>query len=347
MKDYLGKRLKQDVFNAAGLVILPAGTLIREEHIGLLGKHGIQEGDLSFTANKDDQLITGEGHRSGSAADSLSWAVRTAAEQSKALFGKAAHTRKIPVMEFRNAILPAVQQIAANEDVFALFEAVKAQDEYTYQHNIGVGVLSTLIGKWMGLDETELGLLSLGATLHDVGKVNIPLEILNKPGKLTKEEYELIKKHTIYGYGLLKETVGLNYRVALIALQHHEREDGQGYPLGLRKDQTDLFSKIVAVADIFHAMSSRRPYHEPMPFTGVVEQMRQGVFGQLNPEIVTVFLNGIAQRLLGREVLLSDGRVGEVVLIHSHDKTAPLVKTGSSFVDLSKERHLSIQTVAV
>ncbi|WP_426451406.1 HD domain-containing phosphohydrolase [Paenibacillus sp. S-38] len=339
MRRNLGKQLKQDVFNHGGVVILPAGTLLTEEHLELIGKHGIDP----------SQIVILEPHRVSSpkASDSLAQTVRKAAEQSRMLFEQTALTKKIPVMELRGAILPAVQQIAANDDVFTLFEAVKAQDEYTYQHNIGVGALSTLIGRWMGLDETELNILSLGATLHDVGKVNIPLEILNKPGKLTSEEYALVKKHTVYGYDLLKETVGLNYRIALIALQHHEREDGEGYPLGLHKNQTDPLSKIVAVADVFHAMSSKRPYHEPMPFTDVVERMRQGVFGQLNPEIVTVFLNGVAQRLLGREVLLTDGRVGEVVLIHPNDKTSPLVKTGSSFVDLSKERHVAIRSVAV
>ncbi|MGF7032981.1 HD-GYP domain-containing protein (c-di-GMP phosphodiesterase class II) [Paenibacillus mucilaginosus] len=343
MRDGLGKQLKHDVFNHAGVVIVPAGTLLTEEHLELFGKHGIEPGQIVVSA----AVPKSDPKSARRASGSLVQSVRKAAEQSKILFEQTALTKKIPVMELRGTILPAVRQIAANDDVFALFEAVKAQDEYTYQHNIGVGVLSTLIGKWMGLDEMELSILSLGATLHDVGKVNIPLEILNKPGKLTTEEYALIKKHTVYGYELLKDTVGLSYRIALIALQHHERGDGKGYPLGLRKDQTDPLSKIVAVADVFHAMSSKRPYHDPMPFTEVVGQMRQGVFGQLDPEIVTVFLNGMAQRLLGREVLLTDGRVGEVVLIHPHDKTSPLIRTGSSFVDLSKERHVAIRSVAV
>lgn len=93
--------------------------------------------------------------------------------------------------------------------------------------------------------------------------MKIPLEILNKPGRLTDEEYAIMKKHTIWGYELIKETVGTTKRQALVALQHHERMDGSGYPFGLQRAQIDPFSRIVAGADVFHAMSSRRVYRHP------------------------------------------------------------------------------------
>ena len=165
------------------------------------------------------------------------------------------------------------------------------KNEYTYRHNICVGVIATYIGKWLGLSEEELSKLTLAATLHDIGKTMISGSILNKPGKLTELEYEEMKHHTIYGYRLIKKIPGLHPSIALTALQHHEREDGQGYPLGINGYHIHSFSKIVAIADIFHAMSSHRVYHEAIPFYEVIAQMKENVFGKLNPEILLVFLN--------------------------------------------------------
>ncbi|MGO4276076.1 HD-GYP domain-containing protein, partial [Paenibacillus sp. TAF58] len=151
----------------------------------------------------------------------------------------------------------------------------------------------------------------------------------------------------ILGYNMLKETVGINYRVALVALQHHERADGTGYPLQLKDSQLDRMSRIVAVADVFHAMSSKRPYHEMMPFYEVVSRMRKGFFGELDPHIVSVFLTNLIQNLIGRTVKLTDGRWGEVIYINPTDDTHPLVKIEESFIDLSRERHIHISEVVI
>lgn len=204
------------------------------------------------------------------------------------------------------------------------------------------------MGKWMGMSEAELSLLSLASTMHDVGKVRISEEILLKPGKLTDEEFEEMKRHTIYGYEILKETEGLHASVPLVALQHHERIDGSGYPYRMSIFKVDPLSRIVAVADVFHAMSSKRPYHEPMPFHEVVSRMREGSFGELDPHVVTVFLNRMIRYLVGRKVTLTDGRDAVVVLLNAHDDLHPLVRlVDGSFLDLSKERLVHIQSVRI
>ncbi|MNN31884.1 Cyclic di-GMP phosphodiesterase response regulator RpfG [compost metagenome] len=271
--------------------------------------------------------------------------VQESVSKSKEIFRYINFSHKVPLLEINQEILPAIQDVSKHPDIFELFEIVRAKDDYTYQHNIGVGVLSTLIGRWMNLEASELSELSLAAALHDVGKVKIPSEILNKPGKLTDVEYELIKKHTVYGYELLKETSGSTPTVANVALQHHERDDGGGYPLGLKKNDIDLFSSIVAVADIFHAMSSQRPYHEPLSFHEIITQMEHGRFGKLNPYIVSLFIENIMQRTVGQQVILTDGRKGEVVLLNPHRINTPLIMIGEQFVDLSKEEGLRIREI--
>lgn len=334
MKRLLGKKLKYDVINNFGLTIVPAQSIINEEHIDLMNKHHIDVDSVAIEIVKQ-------------ALDLTSISLQRTIDRSKELFQSLTASRQIPIVEIQTEILPIIQQVSEGSNVFQLFEAVRAKDDYTFEHNIGVGVLSTLIGKWMELSENELSILTLAATLHDVGKVNVPIEILNKPGKLTNDEYQVVKNHTVYGYEILKDTEGLNPRVALVALQHHEREDGFGYPLGLKKEKIDPLSSIVAVADIFHAMSSKRPYHEPIAFHEIVNQMIHGKFGELNAEIVSVFLDNIMKRLIGEQVVLTDGSIGEVVYLNPHCMEKPLVKVNDQFWDLSKEKHIQIKEVVI
>jgi len=334
MEHLIGKQVKHDIINAYGATVLPARTVIDHEALAVLSNHRIP---LEHIAVVDLTLP----EEDGEAAALLEQTVAV----SKELIVSIKRSRKIPVIEIRKEILPAIRQIAERDNLFQLFELVKAKDDYTYQHNIGVGVLSTLIGRWMNLSEPELANLSLAATLHDIGKVKIPDEILNKPGKLTEDEYELVKKHTIFGYEMLRDTRGISHRIALVALQHHEREDGRGYPFGLQKSKIDLLSSIVAVADIFHAMSSKRPYHEPLPFYEIVSQMQRGKFGELDPKIISLFVDNMIRRLVGKQVVLTDGRVAEVVYLNPHHMEAPLVKIEEEFIDLSRESSLQIREI--
>ncbi|NRF95562.1 HD-GYP domain-containing protein [Paenibacillus frigoriresistens] len=335
MDGYLGKKVKYDVINSYGVTLVPAQTILGHEHIKLLVKHDIDTYSIVILKEIEEEKT------------SCSQCVQQAVDLSRELIDSFRTSRKIPVMEIRKEILPSIRQVAENPDIFQLFETVKAKDDYTYQHNIGVGILSTLIGRWLNLGESELTLLSLAATLHDIGKVNVPLDILNKPGKLTNEEFALVKKHTIFGYEMLRDTTGLNSRIALVALQHHERNDGKGYPFGLKQEKIDYFGKIVAVADIFHAMSSKRPYHEPMPFYEIVSQMRQGIFGALDPNIVSVFLENIVKKMVGQNVVLTDGRVGEVVHLNPHNIETPLIKIKDEFLDLSILSDLHIKEISI
>ncbi|AIQ32472.1 MULTISPECIES: HD-GYP domain-containing protein [Paenibacillus] len=333
MDNYLGRTIKNDLINAYGVTVIPAKSKLNAEHLELIRKQRIDVLDIIFV---DEQQAPSYRQMANSVVDS-----------SKEMFESYRISRKIPLADIRKDVVPVIQEISRNPDIFALFSSVQGRDDYTYQHNVGVGVLSTLIGRWLHMSEAELSVLSLAATLHDIGKLKIPNEILNKPGKLTDEEFNLVKKHTIYGYEMLKETTGANSRITLAALQHHERNDGKGYPLGLKDEQIDSYSKIIAVADIFHAMSSKRPYHEAMPFHVIVDQMRRGSFGALDPHIVSVFLENIVKRTVGREVVLTDGRVGEIVYLNPHDIETPLIRINDEYIDLSKIKELNIREITI
>lgn len=142
-----------------------------------------------------------------------------------------------------------------------LMNSFYLHDYCTHQHSFNVSKLAQYIGKELGLSKSQLEFINLGGMFHDIGKISIPLSILNKPGKLTNEEYDIIKKHTTIGFDILSN-VKCKHPIQLIALQHHEKLNGTGYPNGLTKDDILLESQIISVADITDAMMANRPYRK-------------------------------------------------------------------------------------
>lgn len=271
--------------------------------------------------------------------------IEEATKQIKDIFTEVMEGGQLHIEEIKESILPAIKQASEIPHIYHLFYELNSVDEYTYKHTICVGIIANMIGKWLHLSPEDLDVLTLGATLHDIGKTKIPQEILNKPGRLTKEEYEEMKRHTIYGYDLLKEIESLDKEIPLIALQHHEREDGNGYPIGLESEQISYFAKIVAVADVFHAMSSSRVYHEASPFYTVMKQMQRDAYGRLDPVIVLSFLNKMMNNLVGKRVILNDQRVGKIMMIDPYDPIRCLIQVDNCHIDLRYNTSLQIDRI--
>lgn len=334
---YLGRKLKRDLFNLSGVLVASAMTLLQINQIRLLDMH-------SIILSEED--ITSESSENRSRDVDKHALIEESVSQISEVFHEMRYSKKIPLMDIRRTIVPLIHETTEQPNLFALFATLQSKDDYTYRHNIGVGVISTLIGRWLGMDENELSQLTMAATLHDVGKIKIPLDILNKPGKLTSEEYDLMKKHTIFGYQLIKETVGATHRQALVALQHHEREDSSGYPFAVHSNKIDPHSRIVAVADVFHAMTSNRPYRDASPFYETLKQMHHNAFGEFDAHIIKLFLDKMMSSLIGNVVLLTDGRQGSIIMINHHAPLYPLVLfEDQSFLDLSKEADIHIASV--
>jgi HD-GYP domain-containing protein (c-di-GMP phosphodiesterase class II) len=218
-------------------------------------------------------------------------------------------------------------------------------DRYPYEHAVAVGLISYMIAKWMKVPQKEWMQIALAGTLLNIGLAKIDRRILSRPGKLSEREFEEMKQHTVYGYQMIKAAHGLNEGVALAALQHHEREDGSGYPMGLTGAKLHLYSKITAVADVFHAMCSDRVYQRAASPYIVVEQLMHDSFGKLDPNVVHTFVNGITQFAVGTLVELSDGKLGKIVFTDSKNPTRPMVETGDQIINLAENRHLSILKV--
>jgi putative nucleotidyltransferase with HDIG domain len=332
----IGKRINRDIFSDRGVLLIPESSIINLEHLRMLRQH-----DITLTSrdlSPDDPQAT-------TSISPHEIMIDEAVLQAEQLFDEVRETQKIPLADIRNNVIPILQEAAQSAHWLDLVSSLQAKGDYTYRHHIAVGAIANILGTWLELDRQELLQLTTAALLHDVGKMLIPEHILNKPGKLTDEEYAQMKRHTVLGYEILRITVGINHRQALVALHHHERMDGSGYPFGLTGDKIDLFSRIVAVADVFHAMTSARIYRNPSPFYEVLYQMERDTFGPLDPVITRLFIEKIMTGLIGHSVLLTDGSEGTIVMIHRHDPIHPLVQRENQFLDLSKDLSIHIKQI--
>jgi HD-GYP domain-containing protein (c-di-GMP phosphodiesterase class II) len=265
-------------------------------------------------------------------------AVRRMAELSDVI----RQTGHIPMMDIREYVLPLIQEQIERADVFPLLMSLHSRNDYLHRHSVAVSIIATWIGQWLGLPENELHMLTVGALLHNAGCMRLSESIVEKQGPLDEEEFEQMKRHTVIGYEMLERTVGLSRRSALIALQHHEREDGSGYPFHLSGRQIDPLSQITAVADVFHALCSDRAYRSASTFSEVLSHMYKGTAGPLAPRILHVFTRRLMNAMVGCAARLSDGRRGKIVMINPLDPPAPLVQLEGTFVDLSKETELHL-----
>jgi len=326
----IGKASKINIYSPWGVLLLPSHTRITKEHIKKLQKHDITLNRSEVTDYNPSKYLE---------------VIDRAVPRVKDVFNEVRQTLKIPLEQLQDNVVPIITDITDGSHLINLFSSLQAKDDYTYRHNLAVGAISNLIGKWLDLAEDEVVELSLAGLLHDVGKMRIPETILNKPGRLTDEEFDEMKKHTIYGYELIKETPGSNYLHALIALQHHERMDGSGYPFGLTGDKIHLFSRIVSVADVFHAMSSKRIYKDALPFYEILFQMNQDSFGILDPKITRLFIERTMDSLIGNSVVLTDGREGTIIMVHKNDPLHPILQIDDSYVDLRENSSIFIEKV--
>ena len=230
--------------------------------------------------------------------------------------------------------------------ILDMLQCMKGYDDITYTHCLNVSILANVIAKTSKhpISDDDLELLTLSGLLHDIGKIMIPDDVLQKPERLTIPEYNLIKTHVLQGQNILKDR-NLDSRVIDAVMRHHERMDGSGYPGGYTGAKISPFARILAIADTFDAMTSKRPYRDAIcPFEVIRMFEREGLT-QYDVEYLLPFLNTVVQAYINTEVELSDGEVGKVVLINKDALSRPVVKVGSIYCDLLKETELSIERV--
>lgn len=315
-KDIIGAYLARTVLDAGGRVLLKAGTLLTPRLQRLLVRHGIERVEVSSTP----LLVAG---------GAIDRATRDEAAAASADFAQAAlagNATEEHAARVERCAMDIVQQIQGLRHVRYNLGHLRAWDEYTFHHSIQVAELAVVIGQELGLSDDELARLAIGASLHDIGKAAIPLWLLHKAGRLSAEEYGVIKTHPRLGWQMVRSAADLWHTSTIVLLQHHERLDGSGYPGGLHGPDIYPFSRIVAVADSYDAMRADRGYRGPMPAAEVLAILSREAGRRLDERAVKAVLDRVNLLPDGEVVRLSDGRLAEVAAQNPGDPLHPLVE---------------------
>lgn len=223
----------------------------------------------------------------------------------------------------KQAVARMVDSILDNPDALVCLGQIKSKDQYTAEHGLRVCIIALAFGRHLGLEAPDLNYLGIGALLHDIGKVRIPLEILNKPTRLTAEEFEVMKMHVPHGVDILQATPGIPPPAIDLVRYHHERFDGTGYVSGTKGEQIGLFGSIGAIVDCYDAITSDRTYHNGMSSFDALNRMYEWRGKDLHPELTEQFIQCMGVYPIGSVVELNTGAVGVVISVNRFRRLRP------------------------
>jgi putative nucleotidyltransferase with HDIG domain len=233
--------------------------------------------------------------------------------------------RSINTAGAKKIVANMVDSVIRNPDALMCLNQLKNKDEYTALHSLRVCVLALAFGRHLDLNDEELNLLGIGALLHDVGKMKVPNDIINKPGKLTDEEFDLMKSHVPRGVEILEQTHGISSASIDVARFHHERYAGGGYAMGATGDNIGLFGSIGAIVDCYDAITSDRSYHTGMSAHDALKKMYSWRGRDFQPLLVEQFIQCMGIYPIGSVVELNTGGVGVVISINRNRRLKPKV----------------------
>lgn len=306
-----GMVIGKTVCTGDGSVLFPPGTAIDEPIIKQLFEAGISAVEIM----DGDSCTPGENQLTRT---EITRTVRN-------IFNDITLTNPLDQGTVKQTVNDMLRQVLKNRHVLSHLTEVRGAGSYIFTHSVNVCMLSLIMGLYMDLKREQLKQLGLAALLHDIGQSKIPKNILYKPSLLLPEESEEVKRHPIYGYEMLKAYTQLPEAVRIAALQHHERLDGSGYPGQLVGDQIDFYARIVAVADVFDALLTDRPFRKAF-FPHQAVDIIIGSSAHFDPEVLEVFLENVAIYPMGSVVSLNSGEIGIVVDMNKGYQTRPVVR---------------------
>ncbi len=353
-----GMKLSKTIHSPSGQMILEAGTTLTSELISRLSFYGIPSAYAEITGEQAHFQAAPE--KTAGASSSLPNRSRasnpTYSQKVKAQPEFMAYQIEYQqeVTSLRNTFQTIIQNPGAAVDIRQLLDDcyrltglskttldlfdklhnMRIDKDSVYAHCLNVALIARQMGKWLHFTQEELDILTLCGLFHDIGKVLIPDEILNKPGKYTDEEFSLIQQHPLSSYKLLKD-LPIDGRIKKAALMHHERSDGSGYPQKLKSEEIDDYAEIIAIADVYDAMTAARSYRSPLcPFQAIGMFEKDGL--QLySPKYILTFLNRIANTYQNNRVLLNNGQSANIVMINPKHLTKPMLQMDDgSVVDM-------------
>lgn len=335
-----GMVIYEDIYNASGAVILCKDSVLDRWQIEKIQNNCVEKVRIRLTEN-DGLFAAKEDIKSVYNKDDF----RDFEKKYERKVDEVTHIIKeigrgasVDVNSINQISRHIIKEFGTVSDVINYLHLVRPMDDYTYSHSLNVSLMSIIIARWLNLSDAEIDEIATAGLLHDIGKTKIPEKLLLKPGKLTEAEFEELKKHTVLGYMMMENVKDATLNMKYTVLMHHEKIDGSGYPLGAVDEEIPLFPKIVAIADIYDAMTSNRSYRNRMCPFEVIKNFEMQTFGKLDTRILTVFLKNIANTYSGDFVELNTGEICEIVFINPTRIWQPIVRFGDEFIDLSHDK---------
>ncbi|WP_248930473.1 HD-GYP domain-containing protein [Paenibacillus hamazuiensis] len=348
-----GMRLGKRIYNEDGLTLLGERVELTESLIQRLAEHGIDFIYIDDPRTDDimvQELLSDETRIRATAE--IRNAFRKMMDDSvRRKWVSNYHLGK----NFRDVLSMIIDDLSSHKDAMIMLGNIQVMDDYLYQHSLNVCIYTTMLAMSHGYSREELMTIGLGSLLHDIGKTQIPTDVLKKQGKLTREEYEIIKRHAEYGFRFLKDEPNIPLLAAHCALQHHERLDGSGYPRGLKGSDIHEYARWIGIADSYDAMTTHRVYRSAMLPHQALEVLFTGTGTLYEKQKVEIFRDKIAIYPIGVSVRINTGESGVVVDLNASMPMRPIVRIlqdadGQDVaepyeIDLSKKLHLIITDV--
>lgn len=345
--------LLNDVIGKSNRAIIPKSTVLTEEHLTILDKFFISNVDVGsklsdgaiFTpkiVQKENKTI--KQMESTKDVSNLPFAEHYlyVVNNYKRLFNAWQNSIQVDMPTVRKLAIPLFERIDKGDaDVFTLHQ-YNTKKDYMYHHSVAVSLIAVYLGKKMGYSNGDFIQIGLAGFLSDCGMAKISPTILTKTGALSVFEIDEMKKHPSYSYRMVEKIPTITQIVKLAILQHHERMGGSGYPLGVQKDKIHAYSRVIAVSDMYHAMTCERLYQSKQSPFQVIEKLMRDKYTHFDHQVVETFSKSLANFSIGAKVRLSNGETGEVVFVEDKYPTRPMVKVNQSGEILMLKNNMEI-----
>lgn len=321
-----GAIVAKPIYNEAGLLLVPTGIFLDEKGIKRLIGLGIDEAYIIYPEQETSKILN-QYAKSPHIDDIIYHRTRLKARKltEKVMNTMLINKNSINVEKVSKVIDEIISQLLEVNDIILTLSRIRTIDDYTYEHSVNVCVVSLVIGIDLNLSQEELKQLGTGALLHDVGKISIPEDVLNKPSSLSAEEYNEVKAHTEIGYQMLLNA-GIPEEAAQIALYHHERYDGSGYNRNLSGEEIPVLSRIVTLADSYDAMSNNRVYRRGLSPDVVYKEIAALSGRHFDCDITERFLRRIDLFPIGTGVVLNTNHKGIVISTNKFLPQSPVIR---------------------
>ena len=338
-----GMELARDIYSRNDQMVLGRGSILDAQKISKIMFYSVETITVYKQEQQGEKTLTEQLKASVEFREFSLKYDKTVASFKDSVNGVIAENREIDGEELLGEIEDIIDHAGNNSRIFNMLHCIRDYDEMTYVHSVNVSLICNCFAKWLEMSPEDTQIITLGGLLHDIGKICIPREILLKPDALTAEEYEIVKTHTVKGYDILKDK-RVDDRIKMIALQHHERADRTGYPYSKSGEEIEPFAMIVAIADVYDAMTSDRVYRPRICPFDVVKILEEGN-DKYSANFLIPLLEQITEVYINHTVRLSNDAIGRIVMINRNELSKPVIQVKNDFVDLTRLRKIKIEEI--